>query len=127
MRCEVVAIGTELLLGQIIDTNSSWLGEQLALNGIDSHLQIKVGDNIERIVTALRYSLERAEAIICCGGLGPTQDDITREAIAKVMGTTLQSNKHIENKIRKMFESRGRSMPHNNLRQALVPVGATAI
>ena len=127
MRCEVVAIGTELLLGQIIDTNSSWLGEQLALNGIDSHLQIKVGDNIERIVTTLRSSLKRAEAIICCGGLGPTQDDITREAIAKVMGTTLQSNKHIENKIRKMFESRGRSMPRNNLRQALVPVGATAI
>ena len=127
MRCEVVAIGTELLLGQIIDTNSSWLGEQLALNGIDSHLQIKVGDNIERIVSALRSSLERTDAIICCGGLGPTQDDITREAIAKVMGTTLQSNKHIENKIRKMFESRGRSMPRNNLRQALVPVGATAI
>jgi len=127
MRCEVVAIGTELLLGQIIDTNSSWLGEQLALNGIDSHLQIKVGDNIERIVTTLRSSLQRAEAIICCGGLGPTQDDITREAIAKVMGTTLQSNKHIENKIRKMFASRGRSMPQNNLRQALVPVGATAI
>ena len=86
MRCEVVAIGTELLLGQIVDTNSAWIGEQLALAGIDSHFQTKVGDNLDRMVEALQVALGRNEAVICCGGLGPTQDDITRDAIARVMG-----------------------------------------
>src|SRR5205823_8603357 len=89
MRCEVVAVGTELLLGQIVDTNSSWMGEQLALAGIDSHFQTKVGDNQARIVQALRIALSRSDAVICCGGLGPTQDDITREAIAEVMNVGL--------------------------------------
>ena len=83
MRCEVVAIGTELLLGQIVDTNSSWIGEQLALSGIDSHFQTKVGDNVDRIVDCLRIALDRSDAVICCGGLGPTQDDLTRQAVAK--------------------------------------------
>ncbi|MEZ5176963.1 MAG: CinA family protein [Acidimicrobiales bacterium] len=86
MRCEVVAIGTELLLGQIVDTNSSWIGEQLALAGIDSHFQTKVGDNLDRMVAVLEAALERSDAVIVCGGLGPTQDDITRDAIARVMG-----------------------------------------
>ena len=81
MRCEVVAIGTELLLGQIIDTNSSWIGEQLALAGIDSHFQVKVGDNLERMVFCLDQALSRSDAVICCGGLGPTQDDITLSLI----------------------------------------------
>ncbi|MEO8163526.1 MAG: molybdopterin-binding protein, partial [Ilumatobacteraceae bacterium] len=74
MRCDVVAVGTELLLGQIIDTNSAWLGEQLALAGIDSCLQVKVGDNIGRVVAALRSTLADADALIICGGLGPTHD-----------------------------------------------------
>ena len=81
-----MAIGTELLLGQIVDTNSSWIGEQLALAGIDSHFQTKVGDNLPRMAAALEQALERSEAVIVCGGLGPTPDDITREAIAAVMG-----------------------------------------
>ena len=85
MRCEVIAVGTELLLGQIVDTNSSWMGEHLALAGIDSHFQTKVGDNLGRIVSSIRLGLERSDAVILCGGLGPTQDDITREAIAEVM------------------------------------------
>ncbi len=127
VRCEVVAIGTELLLGQIVDTNSSWIGEQLALSGIDSLLQIKVGDNLARIVSVLRQSLERADAVIVCGGLGPTHDDITREAIAEVMGTTLVADDAVADLIRQLFASRGRAMPENNLRQALVPVGATII
>src|SRR6476469_5897701 len=70
MRCEVVAIGTELLLGQIVDTNSAWIGEQLALTGIDSHFQTKVGDNLGRIVSALRIALDRSDAVLVCGGLG---------------------------------------------------------
>src|SRR3990170_6033162 len=89
MNCEVVAVGTELLLGQIVDTNSSYIGEQLALAGIDSHFQTKVGDNLERIVSAFELALSRSDAVIVCGGLGPTQDDITRDAIARVMGVDL--------------------------------------
>ena len=84
MRCDVVAVGTELLLGQIVDTNSSWIGEQLALHGIDSFFQTKVGDNAERIVAVLRQALDRSDAVIVCGGLGPTQDDITRQLRAPV-------------------------------------------
>ena len=127
MRCEVVAVGTELLLGQIVDTNSSWMGERLALAGIDSHFQTKVGDNLERIVQALRVALSRSDAVVVCGGLGPTQDDITREAIAAVMNVPLVRQDEIGERIRKMFESRGREMPENNLRQADVPEGATVI
>ena len=127
MRCEVVAIGTELLLGQIVDTNSSWLGEQLALAGIDSHFQTKVGDNHERIVASLRLALSRSDAVIVCGGLGPTQDDITREAIAEVMGVELERHPEIGEHIRARFNARGRRMPENNLRQADVPAGASII
>lgn len=127
MRVEVVAIGTELLLGQIVDTNSSWIGEQLAMAGLDSHYQTKVGDNPTRINEVLMQALRRSDAVICCGGLGPTQDDITRDEIARVMGVDLIADPAIETKIRAMFESRGRVMPENNLRQALVPAGAAPI
>lgn len=127
MRCEVVAIGTELLLGQIVDTNSSWIGEHLALAGIDSHFQTKVGDNLDRMVAVLEAALERSDAVIVCGGLGPTQDDITREAIAQVMGVGLELDDEVAARIEHMFSSRGRRMAANNLRQAEVPVGATAI
>ena len=127
MRCEVVAIGTELLLGQVVDTNSAWIGEQLALAGIDSHFQVKVGDNQGRIVAVTRAALARSDAVICCGGLGPTQDDITREAIAEVMGVPLVRHDEVAAVIREMFASRRRVMSDNNLRQADVPVGATVI
>jgi nicotinamide-nucleotide amidase len=127
IRCEVLAVGTELLLGQIVDTNSAWIGEQFAANGIDCLFQAKVGDNHARIVTALRDALDRADAVLVCGGLGPTHDDITREAIADVMGTTLKQDDAVADTIRAMFAARGRRMADNNLRQALVPVGATVI
>ncbi len=127
MNCEVLAIGTELLLGQVVDTNSSWIGEQLALTGIDCVYQAKVGDNPARIRTALREAVARADAVIVCGGLGPTQDDITRDVIAEVMGVALVRDDAIEAKIRSMFGSRGRDMPANNLRQADVPEGATVM
>ena len=127
MRCEVVAIGTELLLGIIVDSNSAWIGEQLALAGIDSYFQVKVGDNFGRIEACIRQALERSDAVICCGGLGPTQDDITRDVIARVMGVEMRRDAAIAAKIRHMFESRGRVMSENNLRQADIPVGATPI
>lgn len=127
MRCEIVAIGTELLLGQIVDTNSSWIGEQLALSGIDSHFQTKVGDNFKRMEFCIRQGLERSDALICCGGLGPTQDDITRDVISHIMGVNLVRDESIVAKIQEMFESRGRIMTDNNRRQADIPTGASPI
>jgi nicotinamide-nucleotide amidase len=127
VRCEVVAIGTELLLGQIVDTNSSWIGEHLALIGIDSHFQTKVGDNLERMVLAIRTALARSDAVIVCGGLGPTQDDITRDAIAAVMNVPLHRDEEMVDTIRSFFGARGREMADNNMRQADIPEGATFI
>lgn len=127
MRAEVVAVGTELLLGQIVDTNSSYIGEQLALAGIDSHFQTKVGDNLDRIVSAFRIALDRSDAVIVCGGLGPTQDDITRDALAQVMGVELVQDDEVLHRIEEMFRARNRVMAKNNALQALVPVGAQVI
>ncbi|MGH9020486.1 MAG: competence/damage-inducible protein A [Acidimicrobiales bacterium] len=127
MRVEVVAVGSELLLGQIADTNSQWLGEQLAAHGLASQFHQHVGDNHDRIVLALRTALARADAVIVCGGLGPTQDDITRAALAEVMNVALERDEAIVEKIREMFASRGRPMPDNNLLQADVPRGASVI
>jgi nicotinamide-nucleotide amidase len=120
-------VGTELLLGQIVDTNSAWIGEQLAAAGIDSYLHVQVGDNQARMVQTLRWLVDEADAVIVCGGLGPTQDDITREAIAEVMGTPLERRDDLADAIREMFLSRGRSMPASNLRQADIPKGGEAI
>jgi len=127
VRVEIVAVGTELLLGQIPDTNSQWLGEQFAANGISSHFHQHVGDNHERIVLAFRTALARSDAMIVCGGLGPTQDDITRAALAEVMNVPLDRDEALVATIRSMFESRGRVMPDNNLLQADVPRGASII
>lgn len=127
MRCSVIAVGTELLLGQIVDTNSSWIGERLAANGVDSFVQYKVGDNRARIVALLRDALTEADAVVMCGGLGPTHDDLTREAIAEVMGVELIPDEEVADVIRQIFASRNRAMPENNLRQALVPQGASVI
>ncbi|HEV3352913.1 MAG TPA: competence/damage-inducible protein A [Acidimicrobiales bacterium] len=127
MRCDVVAVGTELLLGQIVDTNSAWIGEHLALIGVDSHFQTKVGDNQARIVLALREALARSDAVVVCGGLGPTQDDITRDAIAEVMNVPLHRDAEMIETIRGFFGSRGREMADSNMRQADIPEGATFI
>lgn len=127
MKCNVVAVGTELLLGQIVDTNSSYIGEQLAATGIASHLQLKVGDNLERVVAAITLALADADAVIICGGLGPTHDDLTRDALATIMETELEHDEEVATVIRDLFARRNRTMAANNLRQALVPRGATVI
>ncbi len=127
MRIEIVAVVTELLLGQIADTNSAWLGDRLAANGVASHFHQAVGDNHSRITLALRTALARSDGVIMCGGLGPTQDDITREAIAEVMGVNLVRDQAIVDLIAGFFEARGRTMSDNNARQADVPQGATVI
>jgi competence/damage-inducible protein CinA-like protein len=127
MRCEVLAVGTELLLGQIVDTNGAWIGEQLAVAGIDSYEHRVIGDNQARIVAALRDLLSRADAVLVCGGLGPTQDDLTRDAIAEVMSVPLERQDDLVEHIASMFRTRARDMPENNLRQADVPKGGEAI
>ncbi len=127
MRCDVVAVGTELLLGQIVDTNSAFIGERLAAHGIASRLQVKIGDNVERIANVLRQILAEADAVIVCGGLGPTHDDVTREAIAAVMGVELKLDEAVADVVRGLFSQLRRPMSDNNLRQAMVPVGATVI
>jgi nicotinamide-nucleotide amidase len=127
VRCEVLAIGTELLLGQIVDTNSAWIGERLAASGIDSYEHRQVGDNLARMTGALRELLREADAVIVCGGLGPTQDDVTRDAIAEVMGVELVRRPELVEQIAAMFASRLRDMPENNLRQADVPDGGDVI
>ncbi len=127
MRIEIVAVGTELLLGQIADTNSAWLGQQLALGGVDSHFHQAVGDNKARIVLALRTALARSDGVITCGGLGPTHDDITREAIAEVMNVPLERDPALVERIAEVFASRNREMPASNARQGDVPAGAAPI
>jgi nicotinamide-nucleotide amidase len=127
VRCEIVAVGTEILLGQIVDTNSAWIAERLAEVGINCHFQTVVGDNPERMSEVLESALERSEALIVTGGLGPTQDDLTREVVAGLMGVELERDIEIVERIRERFSSRGRPMPENNLKQADVPKGAMAI
>lgn len=127
MNVEVVAIGTELLLGQITNTNAAWIGEQLALHGFNHHRQVTVGDNLDRMVDAIGGALASSDAVIVTGGLGPTQDDVTREAIAAVAGVGLEEDDEMVERIIEMFASRGRRMPMNNLRQAQRPVGSSWI
>jgi len=127
VRVELVAVGTELLLGQIANTNARWLGEELAARGVASHFHQVVGDNHERMLLALRTALARSDAVIVCGGLGPTQDDITREAIAAVMNVPLERDPALLGAIESFFVARGRSMSENNGRQADVPRGASII
>ena len=120
-------MGTELLLGHVVDTNSAWLGERLAAAGIDCHFQTRVGDNREHIAGSLRTALARSDVVVACGGLGPTPDDITREALADVMGVGLVRDEALLVRVRSMFERRGRAMSPSNDRQADVPVGARPI
>lgn len=127
MRCEVVAVGTELLLGQVVDTNSAWLGDRLALAGIDCHFRTTVGDNVDRIAAAVSHALDRAEAVLVCGGLGPTPDDVTREAIAAALGMALVRDQAMVKCISAIFADRQREMAENNLRQADLPAGASFI
>jgi len=127
LRCEIVTVGTELLLGQVVNTNSAYIGDRLALAGIDCCFQTTVGDNEERIADVLRIALDRNDAVLVCGGLGPTPDDVTREAIAQVLGVPLVRDGAMAANIEGIFRARQREMPESNLRQAQLPKGATFI
>jgi len=127
MRAEVVGVGTEILLGQIANTNARWISERLAAVGVDVLHHQAVGDNLERIVDALRLAASRADAVIATGGLGPTQDDLTRPALAAAAGVPLVRRPEIEDLLRERFRARGREMPASNLSQADVPDGGRYI
>lgn len=124
MIVEVIAVGTELLLGQIVNTNASFIGNALAEQGWDAHFQQVVGDNLGRITTSIDTALGRADALIITGGIGPTRDDMTREAIAEATGLALLRNEQFADNLRARFESMGREFPLSNLRQADYPEGA---
>ena len=127
MRAEIVAVGTELLLGQIANTNAAWLSERFAEIGVDVLRHQVVGDNEERIGEAIATAATRSDVVVVMGGLGPTQDDITRPVLARVAGAGLVRHPEIERELRDRFRVRGREMPEANLAQADVPEGARYI
>ncbi len=127
MRAEVVAVGTELLLGDIANTNAQTIGRELARIGIDCLVHTAVGDNVERIAGAITAALARADAVVVTGGIGPTQDDVTREAIAAATGQRLIADEALADELRAKFEYMKRPMATMNLRQAERPERAVAI
>ncbi|MFZ5817824.1 MAG: competence/damage-inducible protein A [Bacillota bacterium] len=127
MIAELLFVGTELLLGEILNTNAQYLSERLALLGVDVYYQTTVGDNPERMRATFRQALSRADVVIASGGLGPTMDDITREIAAEVTGRPLALDQQLVDELAAWFATRGRSMPENNKRQCMVPAGATVL
>lgn len=124
---EVISVGTELLLGQIVNTNSSHIGSVLADHGLDAHFQQVVGDNLARVATAISTALRRADAVIITGGIGPTRDDLTREALCEATGREMVRDEDYAGRLRRRWEQRGREMPESNLRQAEHPSGAELV
>lgn len=127
MRAEIISIGTELLLGEITDTNASYLASQLPPLGIDLYWISQIGDNKARLVEVLRRAWQRSELILTSGGLGPTEDDLTREAVAEMLGEKLEIEPSLENGLRKRFAQWGMEMPLSNLRQATIIPSAESI
>ncbi|MUG66683.1 competence/damage-inducible protein A [Paenibacillus campinasensis] len=127
MKAEIIAVGTELLLGQIVNTNAQYLSRELAALGIDVYYQTVVGDNLERIQDALRLSSSRADIVLLSGGLGPTQDDLTKDALAAFLGRTLHIDRMAMDAIERFFRERGTPMTENNRRQALAIEGGTPL
>jgi nicotinamide-nucleotide amidase len=127
VKAEILSIGTELLLGQIVDTNANYLAQQLPLLGVDLYFVSQVGDNLGRLADAFRRGLKRSDLVITTGGLGPTEDDLTREAIAKVLGERMQVQPQLERELRAFFERRGRTMPERNVKQAATIPSAIAL
>ena len=127
MRAEIISIGTELLLGAIVDTNAAYISRRLAEIGIDLYRRLTVGDNEGRIARCIEEALERADVVLCTGGLGPTVDDVTRQAVARATGRELVLDEEMLGWIEERFRGWGHPMSENNRRQALKPEGAIAI
>lgn len=124
MIIEVVAVGTELLLGQIVNSNAAYIGAAIAARGHDAHYQQVVGDNLDRLTGSLQLAMSRSDAVIITGGIGPTQDDLTREALCAATGREMVESEEYAEHLRRWFEARGRTMSPSNLRQAQHPEGA---
>ena len=124
---EIITVGTELLLGEVIDTNSSWLAGELAELGLDVYWSLRVGDNSERLERAIGAALERSDLLILTGGLGPTDDDLTREAIARVLGEKPRVDEALEASLRQWFAKREKPMPERNTKQAWLIPSAVAL
>jgi nicotinamide-nucleotide amidase len=127
MQAEIVTIGTELLLGEIVDTNSAWIAQRLTTIGMNLFYTVTVGDNLQRITDVLRASMGRSDVVITTGGLGPTVDDMTREAVAAATDRELALDEELVQEIAAYFARRGYTMTDNNRRQAQLPAGATVI
>ncbi len=127
MRAEILSVGTELLLGQLVDTNAPWLAQSLSTLGIDVYWISQVGDNQGRLVDALRRGWERSDLIVISGGLGPTGDDLTRESISELLGEEMVVQPELEAELRAFFARRGRIMPERNVKQATLIPSAEAI
>lgn len=127
MKAEIVMIGTELLLGQIVDSNAAYIGRVLAENGIPLYQKVTVGDNLQRMVQVIEGSLSRAGVVLTSGGLGPTEDDLTREAVATIMGRPLVRHPDLVERLEAIFARLGRPMTPNNLKQAELPEGAEVL
>lgn len=121
MIAEIIAVGTEILLGDIVNTNAQFLSEELAMLGITVHYQTVVGDNPGRLEQVIQQARGRSDLLIFSGGLGPTEDDLTKQTVAKIYGDTLQFDEEELKKIETFFANWGRTMPENNKRQAYVP------
>lgn len=126
-NAEIISIGSELLLGQIVDTNASWMAERLARIGVNLFYKTTVGDNKDRMREVIDRALERSDIVITGGGIGPTQDDLTREIIAEVTGRKLVLDSHLAEQIVHRFQRRGLIMTPNNERQAYIPEGAIPV
>ena len=126
-KAEIVSIGSELLLGQIVDTNASWIAQKLTNVGVDLFYKTVVGDNKFRMNEVIDQALGRSDIVITGGGLGPTQDDITREIIATVTGRKLVLDQGLLDEIDERFRKRGLVMTDNNERQAYIPEGAIKV
>jgi len=127
MRAEILCVGSELLLGQIIDTNAPYIAGQLARAGVDLHRKQTAGDNLDRIADCIRGGLDRAEVVVITGGLGPTTDDLTREAIAVALGVELEYREELAEGLRAFFSKRNFKLGDSTLRQAYLPAGTTSI
>lgn len=127
LQAEVVCIGTELLLGEIVDTNAAYIAEQLASLGINLYYKTTVGDNWLRLSAALGIALSRSNLVIISGGLGPTQDDMTKEVLAAVVGHPLMLRSDAHEQIKSYLSNHGRPVTDNNKRQAMLPEGADII
>lgn len=126
MKAEIIAVGTELLLGEILDTNSQYLSQQMTGLGIDLFYISHIGDNHQRLTDAVKQALDRSDLLIMTGGLGPTEDDLTREAIAAALGETMEVQPELENHLRTWYFRRNRPMPERNIKQAtLIPSART--